>query len=283
MKRLIDNLNQISTLKLVSTCFLLFLLIYSPRLKALYVIYLVFAALVYVIVDKTYFKKTYFWLIILGLLLPRLYSNILFVGNHYFVMVYLVLLLMIVTSYKTNTDKVLAHNAKVILTLIMSFAVLQKLITPDYLKGNSIAMLAFTGNALKYVFYFNEEFGQVFQENTSTMAELPQFAYSENPRLKLQSPFKHFPQLIIWFSYFTVIAEILFITALYLKKQWLKHGFIVFFLLSVLITREETGFLSILCILMIMLVGNQKSYYRAAYVATFILCMSFIIVGKGEL
>jgi hypothetical protein len=261
----------------------LFLAVYSPRLKALYVIYLVFAALAYIIIDRQFYQRFWFWLVILGLLLPRLYTNILFVGNHYFVMVYIVMLFAIITAYKSNSEEVLAHNAKVILILIMSFAVLQKLLTPDYLNGNSIAFLAYTGNALKYVFYFFTENKSIFQENASKMAELHQYSIEENPRIQLQPIFKSFPQLIIWFSYLTLIGEILFIVALFIKKQWLKHGFIVLFLLSVFVTREETGFLSILTILMLMQVGKQDNYYRAIYLSVFIFFLSTIIVGVGEL
>ncbi|MFN2260918.1 MAG: hypothetical protein ABR595_02480 [Psychroflexus sp.] len=283
MKQLIDRINQIPLFKLVTSCFLLFLVIYSPRLKAIYVTYLVFAALAYVLIDKAFYKKPYFWLIVLGLLIPRLYASFLFIGNHYFVMIYLILIFMIVAFYKTNSEKILSHNATVLLVLIMSFAVLQKLLVPDYLNGTSLAFLGYSGNIFKYIFYFNEDYRNIFHENAVKMSELYQHPISQNPRIQLQPIFKKFPQVIIWFSYMTLIAEILFVVALFVKNQWIKHGFIIFFLLSLLVTREETGFLSMLCILLMMHLGKQNTYYRAAYLGIFILCISLIIVGKGEL
>lgn len=283
MKPFIDRINQIPIFKLVATCFLLFLVIYSPRLKAIYVTYLVFAALAYVIIDREFFKKTYFWLIVLGLLIPRLYASFYFIGNHYFVMIYLILLFLVVSFYQHNVEKILSHNATVILVLIMGFAVLQKLLVPDYLNGTSLAYLGYSGKIFKYIFYFSEEYPGIFYDNAVKMSELYKYPISENPRVQLEPIFKNFPQVIIWFSYLTLIAEILFIVALFIKKQWIKHGFIAFFLLSLLLTREETGFLSMLCILLMMHVGKQNTYYRTIYLGIFILCLSLIIVGKGEL
>ena len=94
-------------------------------------------------------------------------------------------------------------------------------------------------------------------------------------------PFKHLKAFSIFFTYLTIAVEVIFAVLLFTNFKKLKNWFFVVFVSILILTRQETGFVSMICILLMMQLGKENSIFRAIYLLLFLISQSLIIVKWG--
>jgi hypothetical protein len=83
------------------------------------------------------------------------------------------------------------------------------------------------------------------------------------------------------FAYIIIAVEAVFFMLLFVKNQWIRNGFFICFMLGLIFTREETGFASLLCILLFLQAQKDAPIFTIAYLGIFGVCISFIITKLG--
>ena len=229
-------------------------------------------------IDKSYFLKPLFWLSTILLLLPYFLENYFLIANHSFITIYILLVLCISCYFKEDQNKILRINAKYILAILMIFAVFQKLISDEFISGQMIGYMGYTGELFKFPIWFfpdikdaisyNNE--QIFKEITN----LPE-------TLTLKNPIPYFDKFSIIFSYITILVEIVFAFLLFVKSTILKNSFFALFVLTLIFTRQETGFILLLNILLMMQLGSKSPIFKVIYFSFFILSLGLTIVRWG--
>jgi hypothetical protein len=72
------------------------------------------------------------------------------------------------------------------------------------------------------------------------------------------------------------------VAVLLIKNEKMKHLFFIIFLFSLLLTRNETGFLSLVSLLCFaQLPQKENKFFHLFYLAFFFICILLIHLGKG--
>ncbi len=281
MKDIIQKINAYPKIEITAKCFLLFILLYSTKLNALYLIAIIFFLLFSFFVRQDFYKDARTWFLIACLFIPNFISQYYLVANHYFVMFYMLIIFIIGSYYVSESHQILKTNAKWILALMMILAVIQKLLTEQFIQGNSIGFLMYFGELFKLPFRFLTESQDAIVGNAKFLnpntAEL-----SEVKNLQPTIPF--FKTFSKYFAYSTIIVEIIFAGLLFVKNNLVKNWFFIGFVSLLILTREENGFIALLCILLMMqLEDKDNSVFRTVYLSLFLLSISLIITRWGYL
>jgi hypothetical protein len=162
----------------------------------------------------------------------------------------------------------------------MVFAVLQKLVSKEFMSGETIGYMGYLGQLFKFpVWFFPEVKEAILFNNTQMTKEISNFPET----FILEAPFPYFKKFSLFFSYLTIIAEIVFAALLFIKSKVLKNGYFSLFVLLLILTRQETGFILLLTILLMMQLGAKASIYRIVYLSLFILSLGLTIIRWGFL
>jgi len=274
MKDFILKINTFSKIEITAKCLLLFLLLYSTKLNALYLIAILFIVIITAIVRTDYFKDSKFWILTICLFIPNFIFQYYLVANHYFVMFYMLLVFLLASYFYSDTDNIIRINAKWILAFMMIFAVIHKLLSHQFISGESIGFLMYFGQLFKLFF-------ELFHQNNEILADNSQ---AINAGISTLSP--TLPNLELfskYFAYVTILVELIFAILLFVKNTAFKNWFFLGFLSLLILTREENGFIALLCILLMMQLKDQDSYiFRTLYLALYVLSVSLVIVGWGK-
>ena len=280
MKSVIQKINAFSSLELASKCFLLFLLLYATRLNSIYLFPVVIAVLLIGFINKSFFTKSYFWILVALLFLPNFIRIYFLKANHFFVMFYVVLIFIIASRYYYSQSKVLQVNAKYLLALMMVLAVVQKFISEQFMSGETIGYLAYTGQLFRLPLLFIADAQEAISQNNTAINKA---GLMIGERVNLERPFPFFEEFVTLFTYLTLIAELIFAGLLFIKNKAIKNWFFITFVLLLIITREETGFISLVSILLMMQLGESQSIFRPIYFLLFLISIALIITNWGFL
>ncbi|MFO7703498.1 MAG: hypothetical protein R6V37_11015, partial [Psychroflexus maritimus] len=67
----------------------------------------------------------------------------------------------------------------------------------------------------------------------------------------------------------------------FVKNQYLRNIFSTFFIMSLVVTRIETGFASLLCILLFLQAQKDHPVFKLIFIGIFAICISFILTRLG--
>jgi hypothetical protein len=192
-------------------------------------------------------------------------------------MFYIALLLVIATYFKSNQNKILILNAKWLLVLIIGFSVVHKFLSDEYMSGEFFGYYFYTGQFLELPLNLWPEIQAISKKNVLEISKISKI----HQEIILRPPFKYIEEISIGFAYLTIAVEVAIVGLLFSNLKTLKNVlFTLFLVLNILLT-GETGFVSMLCVLLIMQLGNERSIFRLIYLLIFILSMSLIISKKG--
>lgn len=281
LNKFLQLINRQDIFLLASKMLLIFVLLYSRELSHHYFFLITAFLLVIVVVQREFFKNTLFWLLVASFFCVGIYTNFYNTGNHTFVTLYLVLLMLIASIFRFDSKKILELNSKILLAIIMFFAVLQKFLSKAFIDGSSLYYLNARGSFFRHLQRFFPESKTMVTKNETLLTE--QFSSYESlfKPVELTYPNWFFSIEPQHFAYIILIVEILFFIFIFIKNQWLRNGFFVLFMLGLIGTREETGFASLLCILLLLQAQKDSPIFKLIYISLHAICISFIISKLG--
>ncbi len=281
MNVLFTKINRLNIFEAASKMLLVFVLIYSSRISHHYLFLLTAFVVAYSILEVKFYEKSLFWGLTAVFFATGIYTNFYNTGNHTFVTLYLILLMFIASFYKKESAQLLPRNARLLLGVIMLFAVVQKFLNNAFMNGSSLMYLNNRGEFFRQFHRFFPANQNIIQANNASINE--QFTSYEalSQPLQLESPNWFFYFDAQTFAYIVIAVEALFFLFLFIKNQWLRNGLFIIFMLGLILTREETGFASLLCILLYLQASKDLPLFKLSYIALFALCISLIISRLG--
>ncbi|GEM_PF-3254719 len=281
MKKLFNRIAANSSLELAAKMYLIFLIIFYVWISHHYIFPIVAFALLYAITNKKFLQSPVFWLIISICFIPGLYADYYKTGNHSFVAFYIALLFLIACSYKKHHKQILYLNAKVLLAIIMSFAVIQKVLSDTFMDGSSLSYLNSRGGFFTHLQRFFKENQNLIYQNKNLIEDQASSVEKLNQSIELTSInwiFEYNPSLAV---VAVLLVEVFFVLFLFVKNQYVRNSYLIIFISTLILTRVETGFASLLCVLLFLQAQKDHSAFKAIYICIFCIYISLILTRLG--
>lgn len=281
MKKILNRLHHKNNLALASKMYLTFLLIFFTSISHHY-FFIIFTVLIfYALVNQDFIFKASFWVLVVFAILPGLYTKFLFTGNHSFVTFYLAILFLIASYFSKYSNQILYKNSKMLLAIMMFFAVFQKLLSKTFMDGSSLSFINNTGGFFTHFQRFFPKNQKIINTNNQLISNQIKNTEGLVTSVELEPVnwiFEFNPELTVGFI---LSVEILFLVLLFVKNQYLRNIFFIFFIMSLVVTRIETGFASLLCILLFLQAQKDNIEFRLIYVVLFAFYTSLSVSGLG--
>ena len=204
-------------------------------------------------------------------------------GNHTYVFLYLTMTVAVtLIGVKTYRLQVLQTNTKYIFLVIMFFAAWQKLITPIYMDGTINAFWIVNGGYYQPVYHFFNGWSEIVNENYDQLNAYYNINSARTDAMYLQDPFENITfwgKMLSWL----ILASEIMVPGIFAfsRHSLVKHGALFIFILLVLITRLETGFLSLICIIGMAHSDQSDKYIRNTYLIIFGFLQLLFILDYG--
>ncbi len=280
MKIIISKILSAENTKLAAVFFLLFLNVsfffkFFPSLPYVFIVILLLS--IYYIFSKTQFYFSVFlWSIISLLLFWNIINHFYSVGNHVFVSLYLSLIFLLQSIFGKD-ESLFTRNCKYLLFLILFLGAVQKLLSPGYLSGEMMNFYFVSGYFFKPLEYF-DSYG-TYIHNNQILIDNILFSDAEPTAIPLY--FSHQKLFFTIFGYLIIAAEFLLAFLVFSKNIILKNVFFISFLVLLLMTRIESGFVILLSILIMSDLQMQNRVLKKIYIGIIIINLLLIITGIG--
>lgn len=282
---------QLKNIELTKTLSVAFLIFFLLNIKVHFSNFDATKVTLFTIVILSYFfwfkstRKFLFFAVLISslILLTRIYFYYYSCGNHTFLAFYISLVLLFALSEKHSNSsiKILKINFKIFIAVIMLFAVIQKVSSPEFVSGDFFNFMFSVGGFFEFLkfiepinIYFTENWNQINAFQKTDPAQLDPINYS--------LLFDGQTILLKYLSLFTLLIELILVGVLFLKNQLFKHLFFISFLVFTLMTRVEAGFLALLCIMFYTFLESEKKWLHFCYTAIYFCCVFMIFFGKGS-
>lgn len=279
------KIKSIDKLQLITILYLIFFVIYSNAIfQKFWYLKLLLLVAIFISFFVEIIKKQMVFLL-LGIVslqaLITFYLKFYIDGNHSFVFFYLGVILIFTHLYIENRENILKKNTFWMLAIIMFFGVIQKLISPTFMSGDFMNFM-FVDDYLFRMSKLIPSLNAYFTSNVETIEPFLNTKPSKDSTLFVSYFFENQQQYLYYFSWFVILTEMLFVGVLFLKNERFKHIFFILFLFSLLLTRHETGFLSLVSILCLaQLPDKMNKFFMIGYLLFFFTCVMLIHLGKG--
>ena len=183
--------------------------------------------------------------------------------------------MLIASIYPDDDRLIIQWNCRVILILVMLFSVVHKIFSSEFISGSYLSFLGLDGSLFK-PFREIDSYNNMVLENQEAVASLK----DQNPMaygsVKLLQPFAGYSLFMTVFSYITVIVEFVIGFLLIVRQSSLLNYILPTFLVCLLFTRSETGFIALISILSIGQLENEHDKSKVIYYFIFITNLCFI-------
>ena len=210
-------------------------------------------------------------------------------GNHHFLAGYLGLATgLVVGGQGAGWQAQWACNARWLLVGVMGFATLQKLLSPEYLRGEFWAYFLSLGMAGKLVFATGLWDGavEVFRENRNGLAVFVAGDPAVGGEVVLAEPFPYFRTVVMGLTWVVVVIEAMIAVAFASGRagaRW-PHYLLIGFVGALILVRPEVEFAAILLALgaIVAVHGRAPSALHWVYAAGIGLCglLSLLLQGR---
>ena len=205
-------------------------------------------------------------------------GNPLGVGNHQFVGVYLCLATGLVLVHRDSEWRSQwAFNARWLLVGVMAFATIQKLFSPEYIRGDFWGYFLSFGLAGKFVFGTGlwDSTVSLFQENRETLTTLATNGFGDESSAPIKPPFTYFKVVVMAITWATLAAEaVIAITYALFPRSAFTHTFLLVFVGVLLLIRPEVEFASFALILGRVSAGELPRSLKIAYNLGIAICLA---------
>ncbi|MFP6858943.1 MAG: hypothetical protein VCA73_16815 [Roseibacillus sp.] len=228
------------------------------------------------------------WFVLAGSFAVTIFSDLFAMGNHHFLGAYLSLATgLVLWGRSAHWREQWANNGRWLLVGVMVFAVAQKLLSPEYLRGDFWGYFLSFGLAGKFVFAtgFWDGTVEVFRQNREFLAALGGSGLTDGAAATLKEPFPHFKIIVLVLTWGTLAAEALIALGFLLFRRALfAHIFLMGFVLLLTLIRPEVEFAALLLVLGFMVCSSARQrVLRITYGVGVALCLvlSLILQNVG--
>ena len=201
-------------------------------------------------------------------------------ANHFFVSAYLciAILLFLITGYTQHT--LLQFHIRCLLGCILLCSAIHKTLSPNFMNGSFFQLFLDTGELLKPVSALAPSWQEAVMYNKKALGELLKTSPDGDRVVALAYPTPHLATLALASAWLSILFEALAGICIFLfAGKKFSHAIMIMTILGIFIFRLETGFLSMLAAMGILLAPNQRM--QNLYSGLFILFASLLAAGIG--
>ncbi len=275
---------QDATLDLAMQLFLGFFILFLVRYQTpgLFLNFSFFLILIAQFVfSKSPQKNTGFWGSICLFLTYKLLVTYFQAANHIFIALYISLAFLIYFLWGKKKE-VLQTNMLLILGLTLLFSGFQKIASTDYRSGDYFLYMMQRGDFLWPLKHLSQTYRSITAANLEIINNSRGIYPEYTSFLALSMPMGHAKNVAVYLSYFSIGIELLSGCLILVKpRAFISHALVLTTIFGVFITRQETGFLTLLCVLGLVL--SENKYLQFTYAATAVVFLGLILLGVGFL
>jgi hypothetical protein len=210
----------------------------------------------------------------------EIYINYYVTANHVFLLFYMALLLFMVQINTHNASQIIFFNAKALLSLVLFFGGLQKVLSESFWNGDLMHYMFMRGELAQPLFQM-DFFQDYFSENRATISTFKKSFSNPDDTLFLKPLIDSQSFIFYMFSLFVIFIEFLLAVFVWIKNERVKFFSFALFLVGLLLTRLETGFASLLCLLLLVQLPSGFKKIKTFYALLFLICSLLIVSGIG--
>lgn len=219
-----------------------------------------------------------FWCVFLLFFISYLFRYFYYAGNHHFVSIYLCLAILLYTIPKVKQEGRLQFHTSFILFSALFFGAMHKLFSPEYTSGSYFQLQMELGNFLKPLNWFSSSWESSIQLNKTLYANWLSLDPGAGPNVILISPTPHITLLAKALSWSAIVLEALSGILILVKRNHLvSHLLLITTIIAVFVFTPETGFLSLLAAMGLLLAPNKS--FRFIYV--FLIAVFCLLMATG--
>ena len=223
-------------------------------------------------------KHSILWIIFFVLLLLDLYHFYFRVANHHFMLMFIVLIVGSFSYHKRGD--VLQKNIQMLLVVILTASVVQKLMSSQFMSGDFYYYMANRGYLFRNFLNFFPENLEIAKSNSQRILALQDTDPNFAQHIVSNDILPNLGKISLIYVWLTVIVEVVVAIALsWRPKNIWTHLLFLAMIFGILCTRLETGFMALLAICGIMLCSNVK--LRLLYAVIVIGCITLIVTKLG--
>jgi hypothetical protein len=213
------------------------------------------------------------WFSVSILLITHIIFRFEVVANHTFLTTYVTLALGL--SLLTKSEK-FPHTCRILLSILLILAAIQKLISPYYMSGNLISDYIMRGNSLNWILdQFDSNFYLNQAQSDSNFLALQAAPYAD---VSFPAFVPHYLEsLSKTLSYAGIIFEgtlgLLCVNAKALRLR-IGFSFAVALVIGIYVLRDETSFLSLLSLMLYYSTEQDSTFQRKCYLSFSIFFMA---------
>lgn len=265
-------INTSEWLKWVKTLFLIIVLsdVYDDpsRLYAIPVILICFIGL---FAPKSTLKNPWFWLSLL-VFVPIVKEDYALAANHHFLEIYILFTFLIQSYFDLDQDYI-QKTFKLIFSVLMGLAFGYKIYSSQVLDGSVYHLMWATGAMFKNISpYFLENYVQLVQENNQLLNQLGQDFSLSTIELKKGPPV--LIDLFMVYAWLILFVEFILCFIFWTRFHKLGHAILLLFVLFVPIATWENTFLSLVTLLTIPQLKENKHLLMPVYAGIILVYMS---------
>lgn len=230
---------------------------------------------------SAYFFSWQLWLVVALGLTTYLLEEWPRPANHLYVFIYFTLTLVVVfLNESKERAALLMFNFKGLFAVIMVMAVVQKLMTPEYMDGTTNSFWILRGGFFELMAP-GEELKTIIASNKDLLNEYYNIYPYSTHKIQFASPIENLRAWALGFNALVIISEIVVLLLFLLSKneKWKQLPLIALIVL-IFITRQESTFLSLLTIVGAVSTKSNVSI-RAVYLMLFLILQVTILFEIG--
>lgn len=218
------------------------------------------------------------WIVPLMFLLIDLIFSYIWMANHHFMLVFMVLAVIFYTYHKS--PDILQKNIQILLVVVILASVVQKLMSSQFMSGEFYYYMINRGTLFTFFINLFPESLEVTKSNYELLKTLHNTDSNMGKSVVVKDVIPNLGKISIVYAWLTVIMEFSVAILLLLKpKSAFTHILFSIMILGILCARFETAFMALLAICGIILCKNQK--LRLLFTMIVIGCVTLIVTKIG--
>jgi hypothetical protein len=209
-------------------------------------------------------------------------TNYLTVSNHHFLIFYLTIVFVFSLHFKPKErGEFIEKQLVIIFGLVMLLSGLQKLTSSDFISGNFMGYLFYSGGLTKVLSNI-DPINKFVSDNQKLLEQILEI----DPLQKNEFSFYNYNKdHIFWLkitSWLIILLELLIgVMAFVMPKHKLFYINSLIMMFGIAITRLETAFISILCIIMLIIIPPCFKRLKYSFMILFCFSLSLILIKMG--
>ncbi|MEL6444721.1 MAG: hypothetical protein AAF089_11605 [Bacteroidota bacterium] len=221
------------------------------------------------------------WPVICVTLAMGLVARPLDMPNHHWMVTYLAAVISIATLWTRDPAaqvEALRASARWLLVVLMGFATVQKLLSPDFMDGSYIGFELIRGGFAGPVLELIPAIGSVIGPNAEAVQHFHETPPADLAAITLASPFPGFATAAYTITALTLLMEAWLCLGMWaFPKRRITHLSLILFIVTLAVIRQEVTFISVVCVVGLLACTPEQRWLRWTYIGLAVVTAAAVL------